>query len=68
MTPDQFAAIATLLNSRGGPAEVAARLVLVDGIAPKAASEIAGCSQQSVTNATRRYRDTAALARIAAGL
>jgi len=54
MTPDQFSALSTLMGLRTGPAQVAARLVLVDGLSKADAARQAGCSPQSADQAVRR--------------
>jgi DNA-binding transcriptional regulator LsrR (DeoR family) len=64
MTPDQFATIADLLDSRGGPAEQAARLVLLDGVTQADAARQTGIKPPSVSKVVARYREVAA--RIAA--
>lgn len=55
MTPAQFHAVADLIGSRD-PARAAARLVLVDGMHPTAAAEVAGVSRTSAYNAAARVR------------
>lgn len=65
MTPDQFDALAELLRLRAGPAQVAARLVLVDGLRPAAAARAAGCSPQSAANTLAACRRGMALAQAA---
>lgn len=67
MTPEQFAALAQLLRLRGGPAQEAARLVLVDGLRPSEAAERTGSALQNVSSAVSRMRRGLELARIAAG-
>lgn len=67
MTPDQFSALAELLALRDGPAREAARLVLVDGMAPSAAAEQLGMSRSSVSNALGRCRRGIELSRRVAG-
>ena len=57
MTPTQFVAIAKLIRSAEGPAQAAARLVLVEGVAPSLAATQSGCSPQSCSQAVRRFRD-----------
>ena len=61
MTPEQFAVIAKLIRSSASPSQDAARLVLVDGIAPAEAARKAGCTPQSASNTIRRFRDATAL-------
>lgn len=63
MKPEQFAALAELLRLRGGPSQEAARLVLVDGLAPSSAAERAGTSPQAVSNALASCRRGIELAR-----
>lgn len=67
MTPARFAALATLLRLRAGPAQVAARLVLVDGLRLADAAREAGCTPQSAANTLAACRRGLALARTAAG-
>lgn len=55
MTPAQFYVVARLIRS-SEPAREAARLVLVDGLAPGVAALQAGVSPQSVSNATGRVK------------
>ena len=66
MTAEQFAALATLTQMRAGPAQDAARLVLVDGITQAEAARRTGLSPQGVHNAVTRARKAFALAQIAA--
>lgn len=56
LAPERFAAIARLIRMRRGPAEEAARLVLVDGLRPSEAARRVGLSPQSVSNAVARVR------------
>lgn len=67
MTPTQFAALAKLLQSRHGPAEHAARLVLVNGIRNADAARAAKLTPALAFNAVTRYRRAYALALIVAG-
>jgi len=67
MTPIQFSALAKLLQSRHGPAERAARLVLVDGVRNAGAARGAGITPAQSFNAVTRYRRAYALALIVAG-
>lgn len=62
MTSDQFSALAELLRSRHGPAESAARLVLVDGIKPAESARLTGVSPASVSNSVTRYKRALRLA------
>lgn len=55
LTPAQFWTLAQLMRSRD-PARAAARLVLVDGLAPSVAAREASCSRASVSNAVGRFR------------
>lgn len=56
MTDDQFSALAKLLQLRNGPAQDAARAVLVLGLTPTAAAWATGASRQSVSNTLNRCR------------
>lgn len=56
MTADQFRALCTLLRSPPGPAQEAARLVLVEQMRPSDAAALAGVSPASVSNAVTRFR------------
>jgi hypothetical protein len=56
MTPERFAALARLIRMRGGAAQEAARLVLVDGLRPADAARATALSQQAVCNAVSRVR------------
>jgi len=56
MAPERFAAIARLIRMRGGAAQEAARLVLVDGMRPADAARATGLSPQGVCNAVARVR------------
>ena len=67
MTAEQFAALAELLTLRGGSSQEAARLVLVEGMQPSAASRKAGTTPQATSNALARCRRGLDLARIAVG-
>ena len=55
MTPEQFYTVARLIRS-SEPAREAARLVLVDGLAPSVAARQAGVSPQSVSNSIGRVK------------
>ncbi len=68
MTPEQFTALAQLLRLRDGPSCMAARLVLVDGMAQAIAAELVGITQPSVSAAVASVRRGMALARVAAGV
>lgn len=65
MTNTQFNALATLLRSRGGAVEIAARRVLVDGIRQADAARELAVRPDSLSNALVRYRRTMALVRAA---
>jgi predicted DNA-binding protein (UPF0251 family) len=65
VTPDQFAALATLTQMRVGPAQEATRLVLVEGITQAEAGRRTGLTDQGVSNAVTRARKAMALAQIA---
>ena len=56
MTPEQFAALAQLLRLRTGPAQDAARMVLVEGISQADAARATGLTQQAVHNAVKRVQ------------
>ena len=66
MTPERFEALASLLRLRFGPAQVAARLVLVDGLRLADAAREAGCTPQNAANTLAACRRGLALARVAA--
>lgn len=66
MAPAQFAALAQLLRLRTGPAQDAARMVLVDGASQADAACATGLTQQAVHNAVKRARAGLALAKRAA--
>ena len=68
MTPEQFDALAELLRMRGGASQEAARLVLVDGVAPAEAARRVGIQPQAVNNVLNSCQRGIALVRIAAGL
>lgn len=65
MTPAQFTAAAQLLQLRHGPAQEAARLVLVDNYRQVDAAAATGLSVASVSNAVTRIRRGLDLARLA---
>jgi hypothetical protein len=56
MTPERFIAIARLISMRGGAAQEAARLVLVDGLRPADAARATSLSPNAVCNAVARVR------------
>lgn len=66
MTAEQFAALAELLRLRAGPAEVVARLVLVDGLSVPEAARTAGLEYVAAHKAVKRAQAGLALARRAA--
>lgn len=65
MSGEAFAALSELLRLRAGPAQVAARLVLVDGMRQADAAREAGCTPQSAANTLAACRRGLALARSA---
>jgi hypothetical protein len=65
VSPAAFDALADLLRLRAGPAQVAARLVLVDGMRPADAAREAGCTPQSAANTLAACRRGMALAQAA---
>lgn len=65
MAPAQFAALARLLRLRAGPAQDAARLVLVDGASQAAAARATGLTPQAVHNAVQRVQAGLELAQAA---
>ena len=65
MTNSQFAALAQLLRLRTGPAQDAARMVLVEGVSQAAAARATGLTPQAVHNAVKRVQAGQALARVA---
>ena len=67
MTADQFAALAELLRLRDGPAQEAARLVLVDGLKPADAARATKVTPQAAGQAVKRARAALKLAQTAAG-
>lgn len=67
MTPTQFAALAELLRLRDGPAQVVARMVLVDGLSTAEAARSVGLEYKSAFQAVKRAQHGLALARVAAG-
>lgn len=68
MTAEQFDALAVLLRLRGGQSQEAARLVLVEGLSPAAASRERGISPQAVSNALAACRSGIELAKRVAGV
>ena len=68
MTSTQFSALAQLLRLRAGPQQAAARLVLVDGLAPADAARLAGVSPSALGNTLRACSRGLTLARLACGI
>ena len=66
MSPQRFDIIARLIRMRGGPAQDAARLVLVHDLRPSDAARAKHISVQSVTNAVRRVKRADELVTLAA--
>ena len=66
MSPEAFEALAKLLRSPPGPAQDAARQVLVDGLRPADVARALDVSPAVVSNAVTRMRAGLELARIAA--
>ena len=62
MTAEQFAALSALMGLRAGPAQTAARLVLVEGLTKAEAARRAGCAPQSADQAVRRCQRAIKLA------
>lgn len=57
MTNDQFDLVAKLIRSKPGPAQEAARAVLVQGVGPTEAARLHGLdTPQQVSNTVRRIR------------
>lgn len=63
MTSEQFAALSALIGWRSAAAGEAARLVLVDGVAPSVAAGRAGVSRSSACNAVTRAKKAIELAK-----
>lgn len=68
MNAAQFEALAELLRMREGASKSAARLVLVEGLAPADAARQVGTTPQAVNSALRSCERGMSLARTAAGL
>ena len=68
MTSTQFDALVKLLRLRAGAQQAAARLVLVDGLAPADAARLAGVSPSALGNTLRVCRRGLTLARLACGI
>jgi hypothetical protein len=66
LSEPQFRAVAKLISLRTGPAQNAAREVLVKGAAPGQAANAAGCSPQSAANTIKRIKRAMQLAKDAA--
>lgn len=64
ITVEQFEVLAQLTRARE-PAKTAARLVLLDGVAPADAARETELSPQSVSNVVGRYRKFDAAVRVA---
>jgi hypothetical protein len=56
MTADQFTALAELLRLRAGPAQVVARMVLVDGLSVPDAARDAGLEYTAAHQAVKRVQ------------
>ncbi|MGB6053729.1 MAG: hypothetical protein WBG17_00670 [Burkholderiaceae bacterium] len=67
MTPDEFAALATLMRMQGSASERAARLVLLEGWPQKAAARQTGITPAGVSNVLTRMQKTLDLCVKAAG-
>lgn len=65
MTADQFAALSELLRLRAGPAQVVARMVLVEGISTAEAARSVGLEYKAAHQAVKRAERGLALARAA---
>jgi DNA-directed RNA polymerase specialized sigma24 family protein len=66
LSETQFRAVAKLISLRTGPAQDAAYEVLVKGVAPGQAANVAGCSPQSAANTIKRIKRAMLLAKDAA--
>lgn len=66
MTPTQFAALTELAGMRGGAAQEAVRLVLVEGLAPAVSAEAVGVSRSTVSDALTRARRVLELSKVLA--
>lgn len=67
MTDTQFDALSQLLRLRPGPAQDAARLVVVQGMPTPDAARQVGMSYVAAHRAVKRVKDGFDLAKIAAG-
>ena len=65
MTRSQFNALAELAGLRDSKARAGARLVLIEGAKQVTAALAVGASQQTVSRAVRRIRETQRAARMA---
>ena len=63
MTTEQFSAIAELLRLRAGPAQIVARMVLVDGLSVPDAARSAGLEYTAAHKAVKRVQVGLELAR-----
>jgi hypothetical protein len=67
MTSDQFAALAQLLRLWPGPAQDAARLVMVQGVPTADAARAVGMDYRAATYSVKRVKKGLALAKAATG-
>jgi hypothetical protein len=67
VTPDQFSALAQLLRLRTGPAQVATRMVMVDGAAVADAAREVAMDYRAAHQAVKRAKQGLQLAHAAAG-
>lgn len=67
MTEAQFAALAQLLRLRPGPAQDAAKLVMVQGLPTTDAARTVGMDYRAATYAVKRVRAGLELAKVVAG-
>ena len=67
ITPSQFDALSELLRLRTGPAQVAARMVMVDGVAVADAARKVAMDYRAAHQAVKRARQGLQLAQVAAG-
>lgn len=67
MTPDQFAALARMMQMRNSAITDGVRLVLVDGVSQYSAAKQVGVHQQSVSRRVMQARRYVADAGIVAG-
>lgn len=68
MLIEQFEALAELLRLRQGVSQEAARLVLVEGVAPSEAARRTGVSPQAVSNVLSSCRKGIKLSNVVSGL